>query len=41
MKVVIKVIDWVIGCFNEVLYLRILCKVFDDNLKIMGLVFDL
>lgn len=41
MKVVIKAIDWVIGCPNEALHPRILCKVPDDNSKTMGLVSDL
>uniref|UniRef100_A0A8W8LNP2 DNA helicase n=1 Tax=Magallana gigas TaxID=29159 RepID=A0A8W8LNP2_MAGGI len=41
MKVVIKAIDWVIGCPNEALHPRILCKVPDDNSKTMGQVSDL
>lgn len=41
IKVIIKAIDWVIGCPNESLHPRILSKVPDDSSKTMGLVSDL
>lgn len=36
-KVSINVIDWVIGIFDEVVKLKVLVRVFDDFVKIMGL----